>query len=498
MQEELQNVTEPVVVHAIINGERVDTEKRYSRENPANPEEIVGYGPVNTREDAVRAIDAAAAAFPAWAQTPLRERIAHMRRAIARFREAIPELVPLLSREHGKPVYDAQGEMFVSLAWMDYACDIAEEALAEKVEQHENGKTIITRDPMGVVAAITPWNYPLALSTIKIAPALIAGNTMVLKPSPFAPLAVSKVVEWMASEFPAGVLNMVHGDADVGVELTTNPKVAKIAFTGGTKTATHIMKSASDTIKNMTLELGGNDAALVLSDFDVNDERAMRRLVISNFLTTGQICMIAKRVYVHRSIYDAFVEKYIEAANKWIRVGDAFHPDVTIGPVNNLPQVRHVERLIEDAKSRGAQVIPLGRILDENVFAKGYFMQPTLVLGAGHDDPIVVEEQFGPTVPVLPYDDEEEGIQLVNNSIYGLTSSVWGEEEHALRVARRIEAGTTMINTAAVQGLDIRYPFGGFKQSGIGREYGVEGLLGYTELHVINVPKVGELPNIPE
>ncbi|GMA56773.1 hypothetical protein GCM10025858_12760 [Alicyclobacillus sacchari] len=295
-----------------------------------------------------------------------------------------------------------------------------------------------------------------------------------------------------------GVLNMVHGDADVGVELTTNPKVAKIAFTGGTKTATHIMKSASDTIKNMTLELGGNDAALVLSDFDVNDERAMRRLVISNFLTTGQICMIAKRVYVHRSIYTAFVEKYIEAANKWIRVGDAFHPDVTVGPINNLPQVRHVERLIEDAKSRGAQVIPLGRILDENVFAKGYFMQPTLVLGAGYDDPIVVEEQFGPTVPVLPYDDEEQGIQLVNNSIYGLTSSVWGEEEHALRVARRIEAGTTMINTAAIQGLDIRYPFGGFKQSGIGREYGVEGLLGYTELHVINIPKVGELPNIPE
>ncbi|GMA56774.1 hypothetical protein GCM10025858_12770 [Alicyclobacillus sacchari] len=203
MHEELRIATEPVVVQAIINGKQVAAEKRYARENPANPEEIVGYGPVNTREDAVQAIDAAAVAFPAWAQTPLRERIEYMRRAIARFREAAPELVPLLSREHGKPVYDAQGEIFVSLAWMEYACDIAEEVLAEKVEQHENGKTIITRDPMGVVAAITPWNYPLALSTIKIAPALIAGNTMVLKPSPFAPLAVSKVVEWMVSELPA-------------------------------------------------------------------------------------------------------------------------------------------------------------------------------------------------------------------------------------------------------------------------------------------------------
>lgn len=181
-----------------------------------------------------------------------------------------------------------------------------------------------------MVSAISPWNYPISLSTIKIAPALLTGNTMVVKPSPFAPLAVSKVVEIIAEEFPPGVLNLVHGDAEVGVELTSNPKVAKIAFTGGTKTAKSIMKAASETIKKMTLELGGNDAAIVLEDFDVNDEKAMRRMVISNFLTAGQICMIAKRIYVHRSIYDAFVEKYIEAANKWIRVGDPFHPDVTV------------------------------------------------------------------------------------------------------------------------------------------------------------------------
>lgn len=398
----------------------------------------------------------------------------------------------------GRLLYDSKGEIAISLMWMEFACKNVKKVVSPQEKEHENGRTIITFDPVGVVSAISPWNYPISLSTIKIAPALLTGNTMVVKPSPFAPLAVSKVVEIIANEFPPGVLNLVHGDAEVGIELTSNPKVAKIAFTGGTKTAKSIMKAASETIKKMTLELGGNDAAIVLEDFDVNDEKAMRRMVISNFLTAGQICMIAKRIYVHRSIYDAFVEKYIEAANKWIRVGDPFDPDVTVGPVNNKNQVKYVRSLVEDAKSKGAKVIPLGKILNPELMDNGYFLQPTVVLGADYHDPIVVEEQFGPTVPILPFDDEEQVIELHNESIYGLTSSVWGEEEHAVKVARRIEAGTTMINTAAVQGLDVQFPFGGVKQSGVGREYGEEGLKSYVETHVINLPKTLELPYIPE
>lgn len=398
----------------------------------------------------------------------------------------------------GRLLYDSKGEIAISLMWMEFACKNVKKVVSPQEKEHENGRTIITFDPVGVVSAISPWNYPISLSTIKIAPALLTGNTMVVKPSPFAPLAVSKVVEIIANEFPPGVLNLVHGDAEVGIELTSNPKVAKIAFTGGTKTAKSIMKAASETIKKMTLELGGNDAAIVLEDFDVNDEKAMRRMVISNFLTAGQICMIAKRIYVHRSIYDAFVEKYIEAANKWIRVGDPFDSDVTVGPVNNKNQVKYVRSLVEDAKSKGAKVIPLGKILNPELMDNGYFLQPTVVLGADYHDPIVVEEQFGPTVPILPFDDEEQVIELHNESIYGLTSSVWGEEEHAVKVARRIEAGTTMINTAAVQGLDVQFPFGGVKQSGVGREYGEEGLKSYVETHVINLPKTLELPYIPE
>ncbi|WP_400164568.1 aldehyde dehydrogenase family protein [Brevibacillus sp. TJ4] len=489
---------EPIVVHAIINGKKIETQRQYTRENPVNPNEIVCHAPINTREEAIQAIEAAYDTFATWKNSTVDERVERMRRAIEKVRAAIPELSRLLTREHGKPLYDAEGEFAVSLMWMEFACDIAKDVLRDEVKEHEKGKTIISHDPVGVVSAITPWNYPISLSTIKIAPALLAGNTMVLKPSPFAPLAVTKVVELIAEQFPPGVLNIVHGEADVGVELTSHPKVAKIAFTGGTKTAKHIMKAASETIKKMTLELGGNDAAIILPSFDPSDKRAMRRLVISNFLTAGQICMIAKRVYVHGSLYDEFIAKYVEAANQWIRVGDPFDPDVTIGPVNNEGQVKHVQSLIDDAKQRGAEVIKLGRVLHPELFEQGYFMQPTLVLGCDYNDPIVVEEQFGPTVPILPFDDEEQVIALHNESIYGLTSSVWGKEEDAVRVARRLEAGTTMINTAAVQGLDVRFPFGGVKQSGVGREYGAEGILSYTDTHVINIPTQLELPYIPE
>ncbi|WP_322923305.1 aldehyde dehydrogenase family protein [Paenibacillus campi] len=493
-----QDAVNVITVAALINGQNVKSLSQLAKENPANPTEIVGYFPVTTKEQAVEAIEAAAAAFQTWKKTAIADRITSMRKAIAKIRAAENEIVHLLSREHGKPLYDAHGEIYVSLMWMEFVCNEATAALQGEVQEHDHGKTIVSYDPIGVVAAISPWNYPIALSTIKIAPALLAGNTIVLKPSPYAPLAAAKVAEIIASEFPAGVINVVHGAADVGAELTTNAHVAKIAFTGGTETAKHIMRAASDTIKQMTLELGGNDAAIFLDSFDVEDERAMRRIVVSNFLTTGQICMIAKRVYVHRSIYNQFVDKYIEAANRWIRIGDPFDPETTVGPVNNVKQRDYVLSLVEDAKQRGAKVIPLGRILDQQRFEQGYYVQPTLVLGCDVHDPIVVEEQFGPTVPILPFDNEEQVIQLHNESIYGLTSSVWGQEEDAISVARQLEAGTTMINTAAVQGLDVRFPFGGVKQSGVGREYGTEGIRTYTEQHVINVPKLLDLPYIPE
>ena len=495
--ESANHIKTPVTVHAFINGEAFETADKAPRENPSNPEEIVGYAPENTREDTIRAIEVADEAFKEWSKVSVAERVSYMQKASEKIKASIDELSVLLAKEHGKPVYDAKGELTVATIWMDYASGIVEEKIQDQVHEDENGRVIVAHDPIGVVAAITPWNYPIILALVKVVPALLTGNTMVVKPSPFAPLTISKVLEIIAKEFPKGVLNVVHGGPEVGSELTSNPKVYKIAFTGGTKTARHIMKAAADTIKNLTLELGGNDPGIVLEDFDVEDDRAMRRIVISNFLSGGQICMIAKRLYVHRSIYDRFVERYLEAAHKWIRIGDSLNPDVTIGPVNNPGQVKFVQSLIDDAESRGCEIIKLGKVLDPDVFEKGYFLHPTLVLGAGYQDPVVVEEQFGPVVPILPYDSEEQAIKEANDSIYGLTSSVWGEEEHAIRVARQIQAGVTMINTGALPGFDIRFPFGGVKQSGMGREFGPESFMAYVEKHVLTVPKSGELPYIP-
>ncbi|SOC40718.1 acyl-CoA reductase-like NAD-dependent aldehyde dehydrogenase [Salinicoccus kekensis] len=488
----------PLTVNAYINGEIVESEQHEPRENPAKPQETAGYWPLNSVDDAKRAIDAADEAFKSWKKTDLNERIERMQKAIDKVRENQNDLVKLLSEEHGKPLYDAEGEMTVSLMFMQYAVDNAERVYSETVNEDDRGKNVLRHEPIGVVSAISPWNYPLALSTEKIAPALLAGNTMVLKPSPMAPLTVTLVTQLIAEEFPAGVLNIVNGEAEIGIELTSNEKVRKIAFTGGTATGRHIMKSAADTIKNITLELGGNDPAIFLEDFDVNDEAAMRRIVISNFLTGGQICMIAKRMYVHESIYDEFVEKYMEAANKWLRIGDPTLEETTVGPVNNKQQLEFVQELIEDSRQNGYEIREVGKVADEDFFNNGYFMYPTVVLGADYDSRVVAEEQFGPVVPILKFRDDEHAIELANDSELGLTSSVWGEEEHAIEVSRHIEAGVTMVNTAAIQGLDIRYPFGGVKQSGIGREYGEEGMLEYVDSHVINIPKQKDLPHIPQ
>ncbi|WP_284036618.1 aldehyde dehydrogenase family protein [Neobacillus sp. 114] len=492
------NNSSPITVNAYINGQNVESSKHIPRENPANPDEIVGYYPDNTLEEAKAAIDAAAEAFKTWSKTSVDERISMMKSASEKIKAKMDELSVLLAREHGKPLYDAKGEITISTIWMDYQSGIVKEQIKDYVFEDENGRVIVAHDPVGVVGAITPWNYPIILSLVKVVPALLCGNTMVVKPSPFAPFAIHKIIEIIAAEFPKGVLNIVHGGGEVGAELTSNPKILKVAFTGGTKTGSTIMKAAADTIKKITLELGGNDPGIVLEDFDLNDEKALRRMVIANFLTGGQICMIAKRVYVHRSIYDEFVKKYIEAANKWIRIGDPLNPEVTVGPVNNSKQVQFVQSLVDDAKNNGCEIIKLGRIVDEELFNKGYFLQPTLVLGADYNSRIVLEEQFGPAVPILPYDSEEQAIAEANKIEYGLTSSVWGEEEHAIRVARQIQAGVTMINTAALQGFDIRFPFGGVKQSGIGREFGPGSFVAYTEEHVLTVPKSGDLPYIPE
>ena len=485
----------PVEVSAIINGEKFISHKRIKRENPANPEEIVGYFPENTLEETRQAIDAAYEAFPAWAATPLEERKHRIQQAADRLSQCIPEYKVLMTRENGKVLADSENELVFAVTICNYALKVAEEILQDEVLMDDgNGYLAITKQPVGVVAAITAWNYPIDLCLNKIVPAVITGNTVVVKPSPMAPLTVSKVIEIFADEMPPGVINLIHGPAAVGIEITSNPKVGKIAFTGGTPTGKQIFQNASGTIKKITLELGGNDPAILLKDADLSEESIIR-LVIGTFLTTGQICMAAKRIYVHESINDKFLNTFKKVADSWIKVGNGLNPEATVGPLNNNEQKEFVQELLEDARARGATITPLGHILDQDSFQKGYFLQPTLVTNVKQDYRIVKEEQFGPTVPVLTFKTDEEAVYLANDSLLGLTSSVWSRDvSKAMKLARQLQAGYTFINTHSIPGVDIRSPFGGFKQSGIGREYGLEGFRDYVELHTISYPKSGGIP----
>ncbi|KEO75572.1 aldehyde dehydrogenase [Anditalea andensis] len=486
---------EPIEITAYINGEVRKTAKKNKKENPAHPEETVGYFPENTVEDVKEAIDYAYEAYKTWSKTPLKERKERLIKAKDNLEAQIPDLTVLMTREHGKAISDSENELVFAVTICNHILKVIDEVMEDEViMDSDKGKLIVIKQPMGVVGAISPWNYPIDLCINKIVPAIITGNTVVVKPSPLAPLTVSKVIEIIAKEMPAGVVNLVHGPTEVGEELTSNAKVSKIGFTGGTATAKHIMKAASGNIKNMTLELGGNDPAILLEDADLSEE-SITRLVIGTFLTSGQICMAAKRIYVHESIYDTFLDKYKKAANNWIKVGDGLDKGVTVGPLNNKDQKELVEELIEDARNQGAEITKLGEIVDDEIFDKGYFLQPTLVTNISQEARLVKEEQFGPTVPVIPFKDEEEGIKLANDSIFGLSSSVWSKDpDNATRVARQLEAGYTFINTHGIPGIDIRAPFGGVKQSGIGREYGKEGLLAYLELHTISYPKSGAVP----
>jgi acyl-CoA reductase-like NAD-dependent aldehyde dehydrogenase len=481
---------------AFINGEAVDREQRIKRENPANPEEIVGSVPECTRADAKMAIEKADEAFQSWSRLSLDERLQYVMAGLAKVGEKGGELAPLLAREHGKVVTDAFGEMMFAAILVQQNAEMIRQFEFERVHEDELGKMVSRRVPYGVVSAITPWNYPIVLAFGKIAPALVTGNTMVLKPSPFAPLAVSELVQAFAKELPKGVLNVLHGGPEVGEEMTTHAKVAKISFTGGVPTASAIMRSAAAGIKKVTFELGGNDPAIFLEDADLSD-RSMLKLVVGTFLTTGQICMAAKRIYVHESIYERFLEAYIAKCNEWIKIGDPLADGVTMGPLNNLNQKKYVQALVEDAKSRGAKVVEVGQVLDKDAFARGYFLKPTVVTNVDHSFRIVREEQFGPTVPVMPFKSEEEVIRLANDTDLGLGSSVWSaDRERAIRLARQIEAGYTFINTHSLGGLDLRAPFGGCKKSGIGVEGGMEVFMDYTRTHVINAPNDGLLPGI--
>lgn len=463
----------------LINGQMVSTSKMLDVVNPAN-EEVIGQVPHCGEKELNEAVAAARAAFPAWSKTPIEQR----REALTKISDAIKansdELFRLLTAEQGKPHAQAQGEIagasiMISLqATLDLDDEINEDS-AQRLSRTR-------RVPVGVVGGIVPWNFPVAMAVQKIAPALLAGCTIVLKPSPFTPLTTLRIAELIADAAPPGVVNIISGEDDLGPLITAHPDVDKITFTGSTATGKKIMEGASKDLKRITLELGGNDASIVLPDANV--EKVAEQLFWSSFTNAGQICVAAKRIYIHEDIYDE-LSTAIAAYAKNVKVGDGAQQGTAVGPIQNKKQYDRVLELVQDAKDNGYKFL----VGDEGApDMPGYYVPITILDNPPEDARIVAEEQFGPVMPLMKFSTEEEVIARANASEYGLAGAVWtADADKGVEIAEQLETGTVWINEFLH--LSPFVPFGGHKQSGFGAEYGKEGLLEFTYPQVITVKK---------
>jgi acyl-CoA reductase-like NAD-dependent aldehyde dehydrogenase len=458
------------------------------RENPAHPDEVVGAVGVATPRHVDGVVRRAADAQRGWAASALGERCAAVRAAADSLTpEFLDRTAVTLARELGKPLPDSRGELGFSGVWLRWAADNAERVLADHEIDDELGRLLIRRAPFGVVAAVTPWNAPIILAMLKVAPALVAGNAAVVKPSPFAPLAITAVVRRLAESLPAGLLDVVHGDAVTGEALVGHPLVRKVAFTGGEVVARAIAATAATQITPTVMELGGNDAAILLDDA-LLDDAAFDRLVVASFATSGQVCMASKRIYAPRARLDDVVSGLEAAARRLVVMGDPLDDGVSVGPVVTRRSQQRLHELVAGSRMLGGEVRDVGTVAAE-IDDDGYFVRPRLVLGLDDSAPLVATEQFGPLVPVLAYDDLDSLVAQHNASELGLAGSVWSaDEERAFSVARRLETGFVFVNTHNRTGMSLRAPFGGVKRSGYGREYGDEGLLEYTQSCVVHAP----------
>jgi acyl-CoA reductase-like NAD-dependent aldehyde dehydrogenase len=389
------------------------------------------------------------------------------------------ELAPLLTAEQGKPLANAEGEFRTAADWLEYYAEL--ELPREIIRDDEGGFEEVLRRPLGVVSAITPWNFPITLAMWKIAPALRAGNVIVVKPSPYTPLATLALGELLRGVLPDGVFNVVTGPDPLGAAMVSHRVPRKVSFTGSTEVGKRVARAAADDLKRVTLELGGNDPAIILDDVDV-DEIAPR-LFWGAFANSGQICVAVKRVYAHASVQPRLVEALAGIAAS-VRVGDGTEDGVQLGPVNNLAQFERVRGLVDDAVAAGARVAAGGSTLGRD----GYFYRPTILDGVSDGVRVVDEEQFGPVLPIVPFTDEADAIARANRSEYGLTASIWSsDDERALALAPRIDAGQVAINQHG-RGVRKHLPFGGHKWSGVGIENGPWGLYGFTEIQVVAGP----------
>jgi acyl-CoA reductase-like NAD-dependent aldehyde dehydrogenase len=440
---------------------------------------LVGEAPVHTVEDLEKAVAAAMAAQPAWASLGHDARSAALLKAADAVERSAEELARLLSREQGKPLNgpNARFELGACAAWLRAAATTPLEP--ETVVDDGETYAQLHYRPIGVVGAIGPWNWPMMITIWQIAPALRMGNAVVVKPSEYTPLSVLALIQVLNQELPEGLLTVVSGGREVGARLAEHPAIGKIMFTGSTATGKAIIRSSADTVKRLTLELGGNDAGIVLPDAD--PAAIAEGLFWGAFINTGQTCAALKRLYVHDDIYDAVCEELTKVAAA-MPMGVGLDDNNFLGPLQNRAQYDIVAGLVEAARDSGARII-LGGNPDTD--QPGNFYPATLVADIDDDNPLVAEEQFGPALPIIRYSTVDEAVAKANGLDVGLGASVWSADVAAARaVAARLEAGTVWINKHGA--VDPRVPFGGAKQSGYGLEFGVEGLKALGVPQVIN------------
>ena len=461
----------------LINGRLVAGERMLDVINPAT-EEVFARVPHATEAHLDEAVAAAAAAQKIWARTTMAERRAVIEDLAAAIRANADDLARTITMEQGKPLPEAAGEVEWSQGYLLHTSTLQ---LPDRIIQDDAQFRIETRHkPLGVVGAIVAWNFPLLLACWKIGPALMAGNAIILKPAPTTPVTTLKLGEICARILPAGLVNILTDNNDLGPKMTTHPGIAKIGFTGSSQTGKRIMASAADTMKRVTLEMGGNDPTIVLPDVDV---RATAEKVYGGaFFNAGQVCLAIKRAYVHDAIYDDFCDALADIARAAV-VDDGLKQGTTVGPIQNKAQFEKVKGYLEDARTSG-RIIAGGELRT----GKGYFISPTIVRDVTDGQRIVDEEQFGPILPVIRFSDAEDALARANASPWGLGGSVWsGDRDTAYDLAERMEAGTVWINKHLDFGPNI--PFGGAKQSGIGVEFAEEGLAEFTQIRVINEAK---------
>lgn len=467
----------------IINGVSNQSDTYFEVINPATGQAFAKCQQGNV--DAVnQAVIAARAAFPDWAATSNEERKIKIHAIATMLEENMPELMKLVTEESGKPLGGLNGvgagmEVGGSAAWAHYTAEL--ELSVDVIQDNEEARIEVHRKPLGVVASITPWNWPLMIAIWHIIPALRSGNTVVIKPSPTTPLSTIRFIELANQILPAGVLNVVTGGSDVGAAMTNHPDINKIIFTGSTTTGKSIMQAAAGNLKRLTLELGGNDAGIILPDVDVKQMAA--KIFGVCFHNNGQTCACLKRLYVHESIYQEMCTELTSLA-KSVVVGNGLDEGVELGPLQNKKQLDIVIELAEDAKANGGRFLCGGNVMP----GEGYFFEPTIVADLSDGSRLVDEEPFGPILPIIKYSDIDEVINRANKNDSGLGGSVWSSDTvKAAQLAQRLECGSVWVNDHGAIQPDA--PFGGVKQSGIGVEFGLYGLEEYTFIQTLKIAK---------